>query len=70
MARQQEMEPNTMLAEKDGSSRTEAPETAQSVAAEPGAAARPGRRLTPKRKLLMGALGALVLVVFLLFGIP
>ncbi len=57
-----------MLAEKQSAARTEALETGTSAGAEPGPAASPGRR--PRRRLVLGAVGALVLVAFLIFGIP
>ena len=52
------------------SSRTEARAAGESAPAERAPAASPGRHLTRKRKLLMGVLGALVLAVAVVFGVP
>lgn len=57
-------------ADRDDSSRTEARATGEGVPVEHGPAAASGHRLTWKRKLLLGVIGALVLAAALAFGIP
>lgn len=64
-----------MLAEKQGapadnSSRTEARPAGEGVPIEHGPAAPSGHRPTRKRRLLIGAVGALVLAAAAAFGIP
>jgi membrane fusion protein (multidrug efflux system) len=57
-------------AERGDSSRMEARAPGEGAPVEHGPAASSGRRLTRKRRLLMGVIGALVLAVLLAFGIP
>ena len=57
-------------AERDDSSRTEARAAGESAPVERGLAMSLRHRLAQRRKLLLGALGALVLVALLVFGIP
>lgn len=57
-------------ADKDESSRMEARAAGEDVPVEHGPAAASGHRLTRKRKLLIGVIGALVLAAAAAFGIP
>jgi membrane fusion protein, multidrug efflux system len=56
--------------DRGASSPIKAPVTGQGAPVQHGPAPSPGRRLSKKRRLLMGVIGALVLVAIALFGIP
>jgi hypothetical protein len=57
-------------ADRDDPSREEGHATGEGVAVEHGPAASSGHRLTRRRKLLIGVIGALVLAAVAAFGIP